>query len=114
MFKNRFILVVGMLALLTLTLGVSGPLANKTEPLNLSWPPRPVVEPITRSLAAYYQSERSLLDPNVGLAIYHQSERLFIDPQAGMAAYFNSERTRTPVRNLDSFNPYQQSEWFGR
>jgi hypothetical protein len=61
-------------------------------------------------LTAYYQSERTLVDPNAGLAIYQQSERTLVDPNAGLAIYQQSERTSVPVR----FNKYQLSEWFGK
>ena len=67
--------------------------------------------PTQAGLNAYQLSERTLVNP---LVEYLQSERTLIDIQSGMAAYFQSERTSVPLRDLDSSNEYQRSEWFGK
>ena len=95
MFTNRFILAIGLLALLLVALTVSHPISNDPTSVDTSWPPRPVIRPIV---------EVSNLDA------YYGSERISLDPQAGFAIYYNSERTRV----LAHFNEYQRSEWFGR
>ena len=64
-------------------------------------------------LAAYHESERTLIGSQTDMAAYHLSERTLVDPATDMTAYLNSERVLVPVRNLDQFNTYQRSEWFG-
>jgi hypothetical protein len=116
MLRNRFTLIAAVLFVLLVSLAITKPFSNVPESANLSWPPRPVIVPVTgvNNLEAYYQSERTLVDPNAGLEMYQLSERTLIDPQSGLDVYFLSERTSTPFRNLASFNLYQQSEWFGK
>lgn len=53
--------------------------------------------PSMSTAEVYYQSERTLIDPNAGRAIYLLSEHTLVDPLAGLATYFNSERTSLPV-----------------
>ncbi|HUF00587.1 MAG TPA: hypothetical protein VMN99_15125, partial [Anaerolineales bacterium] len=43
MFKNRFLLVIGMLSLLLVTMAVSRPLIEAPSAEELSWTPRPVI-----------------------------------------------------------------------
>lgn len=116
MLKNRFVLAVAFLSTLMVTLAVSSSFSRQPESVDLSAPSGPVIIPVERpnNLAAYHQSERNILDPNVGLAIYQRSERTLIDPQVGLAIYRLSERTYRPSRDLQPFSPYQRSEWFGR
>jgi hypothetical protein len=115
---NLLIIVAFVVTLVVILSGIAN--SPSVEPKkDYSWPPRPVFpvrEPaaIEPSLAPYYLSERTMVDPNAGLAIYHSSERAFIDPQAGLTAYYRSERTSTTFRDLAPFNEYQRSEWFGK
>jgi hypothetical protein len=140
MFTNRFLLVISILSLLLVSLAVANPFTHDPEPVDTSWPPRPDYSHLSEKpmalapvdlveayrlyhqsewasvpipavdLTAYYESERTLIDPNAGLEIYQLSERTLIDPQAGMTIYQQSERTSIPIR----FNKYQLSEWFGK
>ena len=57
MFKNRFLLVLGVISLLLVTMAVSSPYANAKNSANLSWPARPVILPASQmnNLSDYYQ-----------------------------------------------------------
>ena len=79
MLTNRYLLVISIVSLLLVSLVASQPRSEISPSVDLGWPSRPVIEPVTRSLDVYYHSERTLLDPNAGLAIYHQSERTLVD-----------------------------------
>jgi hypothetical protein len=56
MFKNRYLLVLGVLSILFVTMAVSRPLSIARSPADLSWPPRPVVIPVagTTQFSDYY------------------------------------------------------------
>ena len=64
MFKNRFILITAVLFVLLVSIAISNPFSKPPTPTDLSWPPRPVIIPMTgaNELSDYYQrhSERSI------------------------------------------------------
>lgn len=62
MFKNRFILIVGLLSVLLVTMAVSNPIPNAPTAEELSWPPRPVIRPAVDNtlLSDYYQRQAAL------------------------------------------------------
>ena len=67
-----------------------------------------------QGLAQYHQSERAGQTAEIGLVQYHRSEWSLNSPKAaGLAIYFSSERG-FPIRDLDAFDAYQRSEWFGQ
>lgn len=118
MFSNRttrFLIVATLIAITALaTISMDSPPNSVFA--------KPVPEAIEQGLAIYRQSERAFYSvPNneLGLAQYHRSEwglseRTLNESQdAGLAIYFASERG-IRVRDLNAFNAYQRSEWFGQ
>lgn len=135
MFTNRFLLAVGILSLLLVSLVVASPLTHETEPVDTSLPPRPIIRPVTAvsnsdayhqsewtyvplrasladALAAYHRSEWSSVAIPVtgmsGIEVYHRSERTLVDPNAGLEIYQLSERTL--VVPQAGMTIYRQSE----
>jgi len=67
MFKNRFILVLGVLSLLLVTMAVSQPFSNAPTAEELSWPPRPViVSGVDNTLLSDYYERQAELNPSAG------------------------------------------------
>ena len=68
MFKNHFLLAIGLLSLLLVAMAVSRPLAKAPTSSELSWPPRPVIADLSiergreadaarwTAIAEYYQN----------------------------------------------------------
>jgi hypothetical protein len=57
MFKNRFLLVLGVLSVVMITMAISRPFAISPAAEKLSWPPRPVIAPAVDAnrLSDYYE-----------------------------------------------------------
>jgi hypothetical protein len=62
MFKNRFIFILAALSILMATIAVSRPFSSTPDSVDLSWPPRLVIPPVTSAneFPDYYQRHPGL------------------------------------------------------
>jgi len=131
MSNKRFIIGIGVLTVLVVTLAVSYSIIGVQATDSVSKPERFVLPLANQAgMKIYQQSEwadyqraRASLNKE-GMAIYHESERSFASigsaesNENGLAIYSESERFGAepqPVRLYDGkpFNAYQRSEWLG-
>lgn len=127
----RFLIVIGVLTFLVVTIAVSYSIIGAFASNSVSKPEHGAL-PIANEagMKLYQQSEwanylRERSSSNMeGLAIYHESERNIasagsvVSNLKGLAIYHKSERfgaAAPPIRlyNGEPFNAYQRSEWLG-
>lgn len=94
MFKNRFLLVLGVISLLLVSMAVSRPSSNTAKSANLSWPARPIILPASQmsNLSDYYQrhtawtsnyQKASIPVTSVGAALYYFQRHFYLSAITG-------------------------------